>query len=167
MSERPAEERQPDNDALLDEIAMARAWLTKLREGVIYKIEGLTPEQLRWKPTPTANSIGSLVRHLGLAERLWFRAICAGEQMNLDWWGSMFDEIPDDWGMAELAAFYDAEVAAANAALDTCSSFDDASRAEFGSTTWRWAAVHMTEEIARHLGHMDITRELLDGQTGR
>jgi hypothetical protein len=26
---------------------------------------------------------------------------------------------------------------------------------------------HLIEETARHLGHMDITRELLDGRTGR
>ncbi len=167
MAERDVDLRQPDAEAALGEIEMARAWLTKLRDGVTYKLEGLTPEQLRWKPTPTANSLGTLVRHLGLAERLWFRAICAGEEMNMDWWGSMFDEIPNNWGVAELTAFYRAEVAAANAALDTCGSFDDASRGEFGPTTWRWAAVHMTEEIARHLGHMDITRELMDGQTGR
>jgi hypothetical protein len=26
---------------------------------------------------------------------------------------------------------------------------------------------HLIEEIARHVGHMDITRELLKGRTGR
>jgi len=26
--------------------------------------------------------------------------------------------------------------------------------------------VHMVEEVARHCGHMDIVRELLDGATG-
>ena len=26
---------------------------------------------------------------------------------------------------------------------------------------------HMIEETARHAGHMDITRELIDGRTGR
>ena len=30
----------------------------------------------------------------------------------------------------------------------------------------RWAYVHLIEETARHLGHMDILRELTDGATG-
>ena len=31
----------------------------------------------------------------------------------------------------------------------------------------RWIVLHMIEETARHAGHLDIARELLDGQTGR
>jgi hypothetical protein len=30
----------------------------------------------------------------------------------------------------------------------------------------RWVVLHMIEEIARHAGHLDIDRELIDGQTG-
>lgn len=30
----------------------------------------------------------------------------------------------------------------------------------------RWVVLHMIEETARHAGHLDIARELLDGQTG-
>ncbi len=30
----------------------------------------------------------------------------------------------------------------------------------------RWVIVHMIEETARHAGHMDIARELIDGATG-
>jgi hypothetical protein len=29
----------------------------------------------------------------------------------------------------------------------------------------RWVVLHMIEETARHAGHLDIARELLDGQT--
>jgi uncharacterized protein DUF664 len=31
----------------------------------------------------------------------------------------------------------------------------------------RWALTHVIEETARHAGHMDILRELIDGATGR
>ncbi len=34
-------------------------------------------------------------------------------------------------------------------------------------TVVRWVVLHMIEETARHAGHLDIARELLDGQTGR
>lgn len=30
--------------------------------------------------------------------------------------------------------------------------------------TLRWIIVHMIEETARHAGHLDILRELLDGE---
>ena len=31
----------------------------------------------------------------------------------------------------------------------------------------RWVVLHMIEETARHAGHLDIARELLDGTTRR
>ena len=31
----------------------------------------------------------------------------------------------------------------------------------------RWILAHIIEETARHAGHADIVRELLDGRTGR
>jgi hypothetical protein len=31
----------------------------------------------------------------------------------------------------------------------------------------RWIYLHMIEELARHNGHLDIYRELIDGQTDR
>ena len=34
-------------------------------------------------------------------------------------------------------------------------------------TDLRWVALHMIEETARHAGHLDAARELLDGTTGR
>ncbi len=30
----------------------------------------------------------------------------------------------------------------------------------------RWVVLHMIEETARHAGHLDVARELLDGRTG-
>ena len=34
-------------------------------------------------------------------------------------------------------------------------------------TDLRWVVLHMIEETARHAGHLDAVRELLDGVTGR
>jgi len=33
-------------------------------------------------------------------------------------------------------------------------------------TTVRDVVLHVIEEVARHVGHVDIARELLDGATG-
>ncbi len=145
---------------------MARAWLAHLRESAIYKLEDLDDEQLRWRPAPTANSLGVIGVHLGYGERLWLRAIFAGEEMDMSWRAHMF-ELPDGWSAADVIAFYRAESAAADAVLDAVDTFDLPSRGPIRPTTLRWAVVHVIEETARHVGHMDITRELLDGRIGR
>jgi len=56
---------RPDEAAPADEMTMDRAWITHLRESAIYKLEGLSDAQLRWKPAPTANSLGEIGVHLG------------------------------------------------------------------------------------------------------
>ncbi len=157
---------RPDETAPADEMTMARHWLDYLRECAVFKLDGLDAEQLRWRPVPAANSLGEIVLHLGFAERLWLRAIFAGEPMDMAWRARMFD-LPDGWGVEELVVFYRSEAAAGDAVLDEAESFDLPSRAEFRPTTLRWVVVHLIEEIARHLGHLEITRELLDGRTGR
>jgi hypothetical protein len=145
---------------------MARGWLEHLRESAIFKVGGLDPAQLRWQPAPAANSLGVLVVHLGYTERLWLRAICAGEQMDMAWRAHMF-ELPDGWGVEDVVAFYREESAQADLVLDQVTSLDLRSRGALRPTTFRWAVFHLIEEAARHVGHMDITRELLDGTVGR
>jgi hypothetical protein len=157
---------RPNETAPADEMTMARGWLTHLRESAIYKLEGLDDGQLRWKPAPAANSLGAIVVHLGYSERLWVRAIFAGETMDMSWRQKMFD-VPEGWSVDDVVAFYRSETAAADTVLDGVDSFDLPSRGELRPTTLRWAVVHLIEETARHAGHMDITRELLDGRTGR
>ena len=48
---------------------------------------------------------------------------------------------------------------------------DTPSRGELGwrtePVTLRWVLLHLTEETARHNGHLDILRELADGAGGR
>jgi hypothetical protein len=51
--------------------------------------------------------------------------------------------------------------------LDGAVSFDVPTAGDIRPTTLRWVVTHLIEETARHVGHMDITRELLDGSTGR
>jgi uncharacterized damage-inducible protein DinB len=145
---------------------MARRWLEHLRASAVYKAEGLDDPQLRWTPTPTANSLGQLLVHLGYAERLWVRAIFGGEVMDMSWRGHMF-ELPDGWSFDDAVGFYRDECAAADAILDAAGSFDEPSRGPLRHTTLRWVVFHLIEETARHVGHMDITRELLDGSVGR
>jgi hypothetical protein len=34
------------------------------------------------------------------------------------------------------------------------------------AATLRWMVIHMVEETARHVGHLDAIREILDGRKG-
>jgi uncharacterized damage-inducible protein DinB len=158
---------RPDEAAPADEMSMARAWLIHLRASVVDGLDGLDAEQVRWKPATTANSLGQIVVHLGYAERLWIRAIYAGETMDMTWRAHMFDDLPTGWSVADVVEFYRAETAATDRVLDAADSFDRPSQGEMRPTTLRWVVFHLIEETARHAGHMDITRELLDGRTGR
>jgi uncharacterized damage-inducible protein DinB len=157
---------RPEETRPLDEVAMARGWLQHLRESAVFKIEGLDTEQLRWRSAPTANSLGVIVVHLGYSERLWLRAIGAGERMDMAWRAHMFG-LPDGWDVDNAVAFYREESARGDAVLDQIASLDLPSRGDFRPTTFRWAVFHLIEETARHVGHMDVSRELLDGSLGR
>jgi len=157
---------RPPEATPADEMPMARAWLAHLRESAIFKLDGLDGRQIRWRPAPRANSLGVIVVHLGYAERLWFRAIFEGEQMDMRWRRRMF-ELPPQWSVDEVIGFYRSETAATDRVLDRATAFDLPSAGALRPTTLRWVVTHLIEETARHVGHMDITRELLDGRTGR
>ena len=63
---------------------------------------------------------------------------------------------------------YDRQCAASNEIIAAHSLDDVGQFAEYRATatTLRWIMLHMIEETARHAGHMDAIRELLDGQKG-
>jgi len=54
------------------------------------------------------------------------------------------------------------DIVAAASLDDLCRSVGDESPVNL-----RWVLMHLLEETARHAGHADIIRELLDGKTGR
>ncbi|HXQ56963.1 MAG TPA: DUF664 domain-containing protein, partial [Actinomycetes bacterium] len=65
-----------------------------------------------------------------------------------------------------VLAFYARARAAAGQVIDEL-DMESTGTAWFGDTvTLRWVLIHMVEETARHAGHVDIIRELIDGMTG-
>jgi Protein of unknown function (DUF664) len=62
--------------------------------------------------------------------------------------------------------YYGRARSAADRVIDEL-DLDDLGTAWSGeSVSMRWVLIHMLEETARHAGHMDILRELIDGATG-
>ena len=67
---------------------------------------------------------------------------------------------------AGIVAFYRRACAAADAVIDEV-DLDELGTTWFGeAVSLRWVLIHMIEETARHVGHMDILRELIDDATG-
>ena len=155
-----------------DEREMLIAFLDYQRESVLMKLDGLNEEQARFEPTQTSNAIISLVQHLGFVENWWFRVCFAGEADAYLYPEDDLDadfRVADDRRIDEVVAFYRSECEIANRIVREAPSLDDAARftkRTDGVPTLRWILNHMIEETARHAGHADITRELIDGSTG-
>ena len=132
---------------------------------------GLTAEQLATRPVPPSQlSLLGLVRHLAKVERTWFRQRAAGEPV-----GPLFDpEKGKDADFDDLDpvfaerdfAVFEAECRLADAAAAGL-EFDDTFELRGETYSLRLVYVHMISEYARHNGHADLLREVLDGQTGR
>ncbi len=143
--------------------------LDRHRDVVLWKVEGLDDGQLRRRMTPSGTSLLGLVKHLASVEYGWFCETFDRESEAIP-----FDENDPEADMraephettAELLDYYRRARAAADQVIDEL-SLDDVGTAWFGDTvSMRWVLIHMLEETARHAGHMDILRELIDGATG-
>ena len=142
------------------------------RLAVRHKVEGLSLELARKQLGTTPTSVAGLVKHLTEVEGWWFRWFLNGEE----WSGSSTDENPDgefDIGPDEtVESLLDGYDAACELSRIICKNFelDDLSKRPYRgdlAPSLRWIYLHMIEEVARHAGHLDIYRELLDGTTDR
>jgi uncharacterized damage-inducible protein DinB len=145
------------------------ASLDRHRDVVLWKVEGLDDEQLRRQLTPSGTSLLGLVKHLGSVEYGWFCETFGQETEPLPFQDDDEDadlRIEPDEKTADVLAFYGRARAAADRVIDEL-DVESVGTAWFGDeVTLRWVLIHMIEETARHAGHMDILRELIDGATG-
>jgi uncharacterized damage-inducible protein DinB len=152
-----------------DEKESLHASLNRHREVVVWKTDGLSDEDLRRPMTPSGTSILGLVKHLGAVEYGWFCETFDRPTEALPF----SDDDPEldlrvqpDETAAGILAFYARARAAADVTIDSL-EVTHTGTAWFGQeVTLRWVLIHMIEETARHAGHLDILRELIDGSTG-
>ena len=148
-------------------------YLEWYREALMRKIDGLSDERLRTPVEPLGWSPLGLVQHLGWVERRWMRWGFAAE--NVVAYPPGGDEA--EWGVPagrsteEVLAAYRAEVAV-SCSLAAAAGLDDRARTGGRFPTGAQAPslgrilFHLLQEYARHVGHLDIVRELVDGTTG-
>lgn len=125
---------------------------------IVRSIGGLSTTDAQWKPHPEANSLIGIVSHLAWVERLWFHSIVGGGEPDR---GPAFDVDPEETPEA-VTAIYLAALTRSNEIWDA-TELDQTFDSEDGKVSLRWIVNHMIEETARHAGHADITRQLIDG----
>jgi uncharacterized damage-inducible protein DinB len=149
----------PEKDTLLVSI-------NRHRDVVLWKLEGLDDEQVRRPLTPSGTSLLSLVKHLAAVEYGWFCETFGREHDPLGFDAEEDLVIGPDDTTADIIALYGRARTASDLAVDEV-GLDGLGKSWDGETvSMRWVLVHMIEETARHAGHMDIVRELIDGATG-
>ena len=75
--------------------------------------------------------------------------------------------VAPDETTADVVAYYERARAAADEAVDEIDLDVLGTHWSGAPISMRWVLIHMVEETARHVGHMDILRELIDGATGQ
>ena len=136
------------------------------RQTLLWKVSGLTGQQLVSRAVPTSNlTLLGIVRHMAQVERRWWRQRVAGDgvpdlYVDDEEWTALaparaaedYQQLLDEWiAVDAVAARYDLD--------HTFQRRDE---------TWsiRTLYLHLIEEWARHNGHADLIREAIDGQTG-
>jgi uncharacterized damage-inducible protein DinB len=151
---------------------MLEAWLEFRRVTLTARCEGLTDQQRKARPVATSKlSLHGLIRHMAEVERYWFRVVLDG---NLELGRIWADPTVHDGEMFPLArADWDEDLAAWEAECDasrqvaTRHGLDDVGVRGSRPCSLRWIYVHMIQEYARHNGHADLIRQLIDRSVGR
>jgi uncharacterized damage-inducible protein DinB len=150
------------------------AYLAQQRSVLKLAAYGLTDDQARATPTAGPLSVGGLIKHVASVERAWTDMVQDGTGG-----GARADyETNFRMGPAETLAGtiadYDAAAAATDALIADIADLSQPVPVPKGVPwfpddieAWsvRWVLLHLIQETARHAGHADIVREMVDGAT--
>lgn len=152
------------------EAAALLSSLRAQREHVLGVLEGLSEESLRRPVLPSGWTCLGLVRHLALdVERFWFRAVVAGEAVDLETGDGAWQVAPDVPAAAVFDLYRDeaerADAVLAATPLDVAPAWWPDFFGGWGPRPLRKTVLHVITETATHAGHLDAARELIDGRT--
>ncbi|MER5477781.1 DinB family protein [Streptomyces sp. NPDC002734] len=162
-----------DTPPAWDERTQLVTFLDYARDTVRAKCEGVSAENARKALLPGSPlmTLCGVVNHLRWVENYWFQVVFLGEEDQ----SPCTDEDPDremrvavDFPLTQLLDEY-AEQSARYRELVAGTGLDQRARRTLRDglqPDLRWILLHLIEETARHNGHLDILRELLDGTTG-
>lgn len=129
---------------------------------MVRKLEDLTDEQARWTPAGKLISLLGIINHLAHVEWRWIEGVMRGQEVSRS-----EEEFHPGAELSVHAAIdaYRERAEATDAFVLSAPSITEPSRTREGIDL-RWVLLHLINETARHAGHADATRELLDGKTG-
>ncbi|MFI0406214.1 DinB family protein [Actinomadura sp. 3N508] len=168
MSEEPPDTLTGTRELLL-------GYLDFYRDALLRKLDGMPEEDLRASRLPSGWSPLGLLKHLAYVERRWFRWGFAAERLD-DTGGDRdpdtgaFHVRPDESAEEIRALFLDE--CARTREIVAAADLQDVARTGGGFTPPEhhpaliWILFHVLQEYARHVGQLDVVRELADGATG-
>jgi hypothetical protein len=144
-----------------DEAGTVRMLLQYQRDSFARKLEGVDEEAARRPQVPSGTTLLWLATHMADAELLWVLVRFDGADPGV------LDTDVDS--VAAAVARYRSTWSRVDAVIEAAVDLDQVA-VNTGSedpVTLRWILLHLLEETARHAGHADILRELVDGEVGR
>lgn len=155
-----------------DPKAVWKRYLDTGHEAMLWKLDGLGEYDLRRPLTPTGTNLLGLVKHIAWVELGYFSLTFGRDpgvelpdqtEINADMYATA-DETVDD-----IVGRFRAAWAFATATIDDLDLDTEGTVPWWGPNnpvTLQLILVHLTTEIHRHLGQVDILREQLDGEVG-
>jgi hypothetical protein len=148
------------------------SYLEYFRSVIVDKLEGLNDVELRTSRVPSGWSPLALVKHLTFVERRWLV------------WGFEGQSVPETWGDTRDGRWFVEEGESGPELVRALRTQAEVTRHvveghaldEVGRPGERWDGAppptlervlfHLLQEYARHAGHLDVARELIDGRVG-
>jgi len=148
-----------------DERTTLQTLLQFQRDSFVRKVSGISDDAARQRFVGSDTTLLWLTKHMARAELIWFAYRFAGDDLSV----VADDTVQPDDTLADAIDFYRATWVRIDAVVEAATSLDQlcARDDEIGAVNLRWVLAHLLEETARHAGHSDILRELIDGDTGR
>jgi uncharacterized damage-inducible protein DinB len=144
-----------------DERELLLEWLDFLRGAVLRNISGVREEDAHRRPGGKLLPLLGVVNHLVGVERRWIDGgMLGGPIVRTE---EEFFPGPE-LSVAEATRAYRERAEKTNRVVRELAL--DAPNGRREGTTLRWTLLHLINETARHAGHADAVRELLDGSTG-
>jgi uncharacterized damage-inducible protein DinB len=146
---------------------MLLGFLQRQRDLVLWKVDGLSDHDARRVGTTTGLTIHGIVDHLSDVERSWIRRWFAGRRgLHIGGVDAAHIQPPLELPGARLKDLVAAYVEESRRCDEIVAEHDLGDLEVNGGHSLRWILHHLIEETSRHVGHLDLLRELADGRTG-
>lgn len=168
--------RHPPHEA--GEVETLLGFLDFQRDTLAWKTDGVDRDGMRVTVGVSSMTLGGLLKHLAFVEEYWFAWRLRGRAPSppfddVDWdaepdwdWTSAAGDEPDELRALWRGACERSRVLVDEALADGLDRPAVKPWRDGRAPSLRWILVHMIEEYARHNGHADLLREVVDGQIG-